>query len=88
MATDQEDDEIDLIGATQQRSLPWHPGLSVQTPYYGWGTLRRRRPPPPQGDGMLEVRLEWNARGYLRPEAVLDRCVSTVRLRGVGFYAP
>jgi len=66
-----EEEEIDL-----QQQPPTiavlRPGLPLQTPY-GWGTLRRRRRPRPQGDGMLEARLEWGARCYLRAEDVLDR---------------
>lgn len=68
-----EEDEIDLdLQQQPPTTAVWRPGLPIQTPY-GWGTLRRRRRPRPQGDGMLEVRLEWGARCYLRAEDVLDR---------------
>lgn len=69
-----EEMEIDLLFKQQQpqSSSSWPPGLPLQT-LYGWGSLRRRRRPPPEGDGMLEVRLEWGARCYLRPGDVLDR---------------
>jgi len=49
----------------------WERGLVVLTPY-GWGTVRSYRYAL---DGMLEVRLEWNAICYIRPADILDRYV-------------
>ena len=69
------DSDLD-INLDDQTSPPpstpcvWERRLVVLTPY-GWGTLRSYR----AEDGMLEIRLEWNAICYIRPTDILDRYV-------------
>jgi len=70
----------DLDNGSDDPALPassapsvWERGLVVLTPY-GWGTVRSYRESKTE-DGMLEVRLEWNAICYIRPTDILDRYV-------------
>jgi len=67
--TDRGQEDI-VTGRRSRAACVWEPGFVVKTPY-GWGTLRRYR--GGSKEGTLEVRLEWKAMCYIRPQDIQDR---------------